>query len=208
MRWGGGEGEGGVNSAVTKASDAAAFLEQGFVCVCSPMVEPSVYDELQCTIDLVTAPKELGVSPPLTPQLLLPASRGMLSLRRLLYWLCSTALKTKVMFWFWVVVANCNHVLGTQPLDCVPKQAASKKLRCDGFETQVLDYMWQACGARPQALGELGRLAKAARTKRRFRHRPRAAQCDRNYGTMLKVRLRRGTSQCFGSLKLQPCLCR
>ena len=58
----GGRGKGGVNSAVTNASDAAAFLEQGFVCVCSPMVEPSVYDELQRTIDLVTAPKELGVS--------------------------------------------------------------------------------------------------------------------------------------------------
>ena len=57
----GGRGR-GVNSTVTNASDAAAFLEQGFVCVCSPMVEPSVYDELQGTIDLVTQPKERRVS--------------------------------------------------------------------------------------------------------------------------------------------------
>ena len=55
-----GWGEG--NSAVTSGSDAAVFLEEGFVGVCSPMVEPSVYDELQGTIDLVTPPKKRRVA--------------------------------------------------------------------------------------------------------------------------------------------------
>ena len=70
--------------------------------------------------------------------------------------------------------ANCNRVLGTQLLDrswgnlksCVPKQAASKKLRCDGFEPQVLDYVWQSLWRKAtgtsKLLSELGRLAKAA----------------------------------------------
>ena len=60
-------------------------------------------------------------------------------------------------------VANCDRVLGTQLLDrswgnfksCVPKQAASKKLRCDAFEPQVLDYVWQSLWRKATGAGKL-----------------------------------------------------
>ena len=51
---------------------------------------------------------------------------------------------------------------------CAPKQADSKKLRCDsaGFLPQVLDYVWQSLWCKAtgtsKLLSELGQLAKAA----------------------------------------------
>ena len=69
---------------------------------CSPMVEPSVYDELQGTIDLVTSSKKRRASSADSTASVAGSVWG--AEPATLYWLCSTALKTELMFWFWVVV--------------------------------------------------------------------------------------------------------
>ena len=156
MRWGGGRGEGGGgggrggNSAVKNASDAA-FSNRALFAFARAMVEPSVYDELQGTIDLVTPPKKSRESSADSTASVAgsvwdaePAKAAVLALGRCLR---LSHFKNE----FSKRVANCDRVLGTQllevvgqPQSCVPKQAASKKFRCDGFEPQVLDFVWQS----------------------------------------------------------------
>ena len=139
------------------------------------MVEPSVYDELQGTIDLVTLPKKRGGS----------SADSTVSFAGSVWdaepaKACCTGFAQQKSHEgrclhlshskneFSKCVRTANRVLGTRLLDrswgnlnsCVPKQAASKKLRCDGFESQVLDYVWQSLWHK--ALSKFGRPAQAA----------------------------------------------
>ena len=180
QRVGGTGGGSGDNSAVRTAPDVAALSYTGFCLRCPrAMVEPSVYDEPQGMIKLLTPPKKRKVSSADSTASVAcsawdgePAKAAVLSLQRgCRSWSAAAQQRSHEGRCLHVShsknefskrVATCNRVLGTQLLDrswgilksCVPKQTASKKLRCDstGLEPHVLHYVWQRFGARPQAL--------------------------------------------------------
>ena len=72
------------------------------------------------------------------------------------------------------------------------------------FRLRCLTTSSKACGARSQALASSWASLDSLQKLRRFRHRPRAATCTRNYGLLLKIRRPRGTLRCFCPLKFQP----